>query len=103
MHPQTLTRISQYLEVAKHGTLPEAPLFIAAHSGYSDRMQQLTGNSIYRRVVKKYASIVGLKTGDISVHGLRATAATNALQNGEDIARVQEWLGHANIATTQLL
>ena len=33
---------------------------------------------------------------------MRATAATNALDNGADIAKVQEWLGHANIATTRI-
>lgn len=32
----------------------------------------------------------------------RATAATNALEHEADIAKVQEWLGHANIATTRL-
>jgi integrase/recombinase XerD len=36
------------------------------------------------------------------VHALRATAATNALAHNADIAKVQEWLGHANIATTRL-
>ena len=36
------------------------------------------------------------------MHSLRATAATNALAHDADIAKVQEWLGHANIATTQL-
>jgi len=30
------------------------------------------------------------------------TAATNALAHNADIAKVQEWLGHANIATTRL-
>ena len=30
------------------------------------------------------------------------TAATNALDHEADIAKVQEWLGHANIATTRL-
>jgi site-specific recombinase XerD len=35
-------------------------------------------------------------------HFLRATAATNALDHEADIAKVQEWLGHANIATTRL-
>jgi integrase/recombinase XerD len=35
-------------------------------------------------------------------HALRATAATNALDNGADIAKVQEWLGHANVSTTRL-
>ena len=37
-----------------------------------------------------------------SPHALRTTTATNALDHGADIARVQEWLGHANIATTRL-
>ncbi len=39
----------------------------------------------------------GLKIG---AHALRAAAATNALDHQADIAKVQEWLGHANIATT---
>ncbi|MBZ2186788.1 MAG: tyrosine-type recombinase/integrase [Bryobacter sp.] len=34
---------------------------------------------------------------------LRATAATNALSHHQaDIAKVQEWLGHANVSTTRL-
>ena len=32
----------------------------------------------------------------------RATAATNALSHQADIAKVQEWLGHANVSTTRL-
>ena len=32
----------------------------------------------------------------------RATAATNALGPQADTAKVQEWLGHANIATTKI-
>jgi hypothetical protein len=39
---------------------------------------------------------------DIAPHALRATAATNALDHPADIAKVQEWLGHANIATTRI-
>ena len=27
---------------------------------------------------------------------------TTALENGADIGRVQEWLGHANISTTRM-
>jgi integrase/recombinase XerD len=33
---------------------------------------------------------------------LRATTATNALDHEADIAKVQEWLGQANIATTRI-
>ncbi|RMP44334.1 hypothetical protein ALO95_200342 [Pseudomonas syringae pv. antirrhini] len=36
------------------------------------------------------------------MHGLRATAATNALEHDADIAKVQVWLGHADISTTRL-
>ena len=39
---------------------------------------------------------------EIGAHALRATAATNALDHQADIAKVQEWLGHANIATTRI-
>jgi integrase/recombinase XerD len=38
----------------------------------------------------------------IGAHARRATAATNALDHQADIAKVQEWLGHANIATTRI-
>ena len=32
----------------------------------------------------------------------RATAATNALDKGSDIAKVQEWLDHASVSTTRV-
>lgn len=35
-------------------------------------------------------------------HELRATAATGAPKHHADIARVQEWLGHASIGTTRV-
>jgi hypothetical protein len=50
--------------------------------------------------VRRYTLALGLKIG---AHALRATAATNALDHEADIAKVQEWLGHANIATTRIL
>ena len=39
---------------------------------------------------------------EIGAHALRATAATNALDNQADIAKVQEWFGHTNISTTRI-
>jgi integrase/recombinase XerD len=35
-------------------------------------------------------------------HALRATAATNTLDHNSDIAKVQQWLRLANIATTRI-
>ncbi len=49
-----------------------------------------------------YAEAAGVDMPGFCTHSLRATAATNALDHEADIAKVQEWLGHANIATTRL-
>ena len=59
---------------------------------------------MYHNIVLKYGRETGLniEVNGLRVHSMRATAATNALSNEADIAKVQEWLSHANIATTHL-
>ena len=69
-------------------------------SGTLDK--HLEGSSVYRHIVVRYGKQAGIAFAGFCPHALRATAATNALDHGADIARVQEWLGHANIATTRL-
>src|SRR6516225_3237909 len=64
----------------------------------------LDPGSVYRNIVCKYGAETGI-SGEViglCVHSLRATAATNALSHDSDIAKVQEWLGHANVSTTRL-
>ena len=62
----------------------------------------MTAQSVYANVVKHYMAQVGIEGERMGPHALRATAATNALDHEADIAKVQEWLGHANIATTRI-
>ena len=66
--------------------------------------RSLDPSSVYRNIVVKYGLETGIsaEVNGLCVHSLRATAATNALSHEADIAKVQEWLGHANVSTTRL-
>ncbi|WP_297662196.1 tyrosine recombinase XerC [Pseudonocardia sp.] len=56
---------------------------------------------IAREVVHRaMAAVPG--TPDVGPHGLRHAAATHMLEGGADLRYVQELLGHAKLATTQL-
>jgi site-specific recombinase XerD len=84
-------------KLAGHGTTPDAPLFQPMRK----TGESITADGIYKCVLA-YAAQIKIAVGGFGVHSLRATAATNALEHQADIAKVQEWLGHANIATTRL-
>jgi site-specific recombinase XerD len=103
LHPGTAEVITEYVEALGHGQDPSAPLFRPVRNNRTGTLDELmTTDGVYK-VVQHYARKIGI--GDIErlgVHALRATAATNALDHEADIAKVQEWLGHANIATTRL-
>jgi site-specific recombinase XerD len=103
VHPHTIQRVRAYLMRVEHGQNPRAALFWPVKNpSFGVLEKPLTGDAIYKNIVKKYACQLGIEPRAICVHGLRATAATNALDHSADIAKVQEWLGHSSISTTRL-
>ena len=52
-------------------------------------------------IIKKYAMRCGISP-KVSPHTMRHSFATHMLSGGADLRRVQEMLGHASIATTQI-
>lgn len=105
LHPLAQRLIEYYLSLARHGTDLNGALFRPVRNNRTRELERpLDPNSIYRNVVRKYGQATGLniEINGLCVHSMRATAATNALSHEADIAKVQEWLGHANVSTTRL-
>jgi integrase/recombinase XerD len=100
IHPATNALIHDYLEAAGHGADDNGALFRPIKNNRTKTLTHaLTPDAVYK-LVKTYSAQLGFD--DIGAHALRATAATNALDHQADIAKVQEWLGHSNIATTRI-
>lgn len=101
IHPSALRRISEYLDALESIDNNEVALFRSLSNNGKNTGKPISPIAVYE-LVKKYGAQVGIDISNFSPHSLRATAATNTLLNGEDLRKVQKWLGHSNIQTTAM-
>ena len=96
LNPICRDRLTAYLETERPsmGLEPSQWLLV------TKRGRQLSRIMVWR-LVKKYAARTGCSK-EVSPHTLRHSFATHMLAGGAEIRALQEMLGHANIATTQV-
>ena len=93
-----LNALSKYLERARYelqGKYPKTDaLFI------NQRGKRLTRQGCWK-IIKAHAEKAQINK-ELTPHVLRHSFATHLIENGADLRAVQEMLGHADIATTQI-
>jgi integrase/recombinase XerD len=95
---RAIEALANYLKHDRPGLVlrrPETTAVLVSKSG-----RPLSRIGLWQ-LVKRHARAAGLRA-DVSPHTLRHSFATHMLAGGADLRAVQELLGHASIATTQI-
>ena len=95
--PQAIVALRDYLDNARADMMGTATTDFVFLNPLGTK---LTRQAVWQ-LTRQYAQLAMIE-GELTPHTLRHSRAAHMLDSGMDIKRVQEWLGHANLATTQM-
>jgi integrase/recombinase XerD len=95
--------IGSYARASLDAYLVRTRPYLVARGGTPALFLNRRGGRLSRQSVWALLSELGAQTGvSVSPHSLRHSFATHLLEGGADVRVVQELLGHASVATTQI-
>ena len=97
--PEVYDAIRDYLDNRSDRATPASPLFVA--TGNRSGGQRLAASTI-SRMLKKAMQAAGFDSDRITAHTLRHTAGTNVQEITGNLYLTQQYMRHANPATTEI-
>lgn len=95
--PSAVEALKAYLEQREPGLEAQGQCEFVFLNPRGDR---LTRQAVWQ-ITRQYAQMAGI-SGEMTPHTLRHSRAAHLILAGMDVRQVREWLGHANLSTTQL-
>lgn len=91
-------RMTEDLEAYLEQIQPNQTFFIINSKG--GKMQEWTYNKMLKKLLQKI-KIPQKRIDKITIHSLRHSIATHLLENGMELEKVRDFLGHSQLETTQ--
>ena len=102
MHPQAVQAVQAYLQEGRPGLLGRRDGREREKALFLNRLGERLTRQGFWLILKAVAAKAGLSAKRVTPHTLRHSFATHLLMGGATLRQVQEFLGHASIASTQI-